>query len=110
MPKIARIARGHEGDRTRVPLEPVERPRELAHRQADHEEREPEPERVGDQEQRGARDVVADGREPEHRAEHGTDARLPAEAERGARHRRRHRPEPFEVRVEAHLLVEARAW
>ena len=67
-----------------------------------------ETERVRDEQQRGVRDVLASGREAEHRAEHGTDARRPPEPERDARHRCGHRTEAVEVRVEPELLVQAR--
>src|SRR5262249_37324299 len=95
-------------DAARVTLHPIERRRELAEPEPDREERHPEPERVGDEEHRRAKEVLALRRERQHGAEHGADTRRPTKAERNAGNRLRHRPEALEVRMETELLIEAR--
>ena len=99
----------HQRDRARVPLEPVERAGELAHREPDREERHSEPERVGDEQHAVERAMSSPpAAKPSTAPSTGPMQGCPPEAERGARDRRRDRPEAVEVRVEAELLVQAR--
>ena len=109
MPNTARIAADTSVIAREWRLNHVERAGELAHREPDGEERHA---RARASTRRAATvdagEVLARGGEAEHAAEHRADARRPAEAERGARDRRRDRAEAVEVRVEAELLVEPR--
>ena len=77
-------------------------------READDEEREPEAERVGNEQRRAGPHAVLVRRDGEDRPQDRPDARRPTEPECGARDERRGFTEAAELRVEALLLVEPR--
>ena len=83
-------------------------PLDAPEREADDEEREPEAERVGDEQRRAGPHAVLVRRDGEDRPQDRPDARRPTEPECGARDERRGLAEAAELRVEALLLVEPR--
>src|SRR5512132_3356914 len=100
--------RRDQRDRPRVALHPVERGREPADAEADEQEGHSQSERVRDEQGGSPRRLPLRVGHRQHGGEHGPDARRPAEPEGGAGHGCGKRTEPFEVGMEAELLVQAR--